>query len=324
LVFPADRTTLPTIFGVSLLLVGLLDLLIRPRLVKVTLLSILVGLGIGYQFQTALSYRIDWAHQVSFLRQLSWRIPGLEEGTALYSVELPTRSTDNSLTAPINWIYAEDIIDPSLPYHLLFLDLRLGTSLPELKEGLPLTYSFRTLRFEGSSDKALVVYYKDSECVRVIHPEYDSHNPYFPELIADATHFSNLKQVVLKPDEEVSLPANVFGFKPDPDWCYYFQKADLARQRGDWQQVAAYGETAFKSSESPNNASELVPFIQGYAFTGKWGKAVKLTKETTRIEPLMKPMLCSIWEDIAINAEPTDERENAIQNIREFVKCPDL
>ena len=324
LVFPADRTTLPMIFGVSMLLIGLLDLLIRPRLVKVILLSILVGLGIGYQFQTALSFRIDWIHQVSFLRQLSWRIPALEEGTALLSVEMPTRSTDDSLTAPINWIYAEDIDNTSLPYHLLFLDLRLGTSLPELKEGLPLTYNFRTLRFEGSLDNALVVYYKDSECVRVIHPDYDSNNPHFPELIADARSFSNLKQVVLKTDEDVSLPSHVFGAEPEPGWCYYFQKADLARQWGDWQQVAAYGEAAFNSNETPNNASELVPFIQGYAFTGKWKKAVKLTKEASRIDLYMKPMLCSIWEDIVINAEPTDELENAIQNIREVVNCPGL
>jgi hypothetical protein len=324
LVFPADRTTLPMSFGVSLLLIGLLDLFIRPRLVKVILLSILVGLGIGYHFQTALSFRIDWIHQVSFLRQLSWRIPGLEEGTALLTMELPTRSTDNSLTAPINWIYAEDIDDTSLPYHLLFLDLRLGTSLPELKEGLPLTYSFRTLKFEGSLDNTLVVYYKDSDCVRVIHPDYDSYHPQFPELIADATPFSNLDQIVLKPEKNISLPANIFGPEPEQSWCYYFEKADLARQMGDWQQVAALGEAAFNSSESPNNVSELVPFIQGYAFTGKWEKAVKLTKETSRIDPYMKPMLCSIWKDIAINTEPSDERENAVHHILDFMNCPEL
>ena len=37
---------------------------------------------------------------------------------------------------------------------------------------------------------------------------------------------------------------------------------------GDWQQVAAIGEAAFIFGESPNHASEMVPFIQGYAFTG--------------------------------------------------------
>jgi hypothetical protein len=324
LVFPADRTTLPMVFGVSLLLIGILDYLIRPRMVKVVLLSILMGLAFGFHFQNALSYRIDWIHQVSFLRQLSWRIPALEEGTALLSVELPTRSTDNSLTAPINWIYAEEIDDTSLPYHLLYLDLRLGTSLTELEEGLPISYNFRTLKFEGSLDDALLVHYKDSECLRVIHPDYDAYNPQFQELIAEAVPFSNLGQIVLKPDQEVNLQTDVLGPEPEPGWCYYFEKADLARQMGEWQQVVKLGEAAFILDGSPNHASEMVPFIQGYAFTGRWGKAVKLTKETSRIDPYVKPMLCSIWEDIANSTEPSDEREEAIQNIKEVVSCPEL
>ena len=169
-----------------------------------------------------------------------------------------------------------------------------------------------------------MVYYKDAECVRVIHPDYDSYNPQFPVLIAEALTLSNLEQVVLKPDKKVSLPANVFGPEPDPSWCYFFEKADLARQMGDWQQVVAYGEEASKYSGSPNHASENVPFIQGYAFTGKWGKAVKLTKETSGIDQYMTPMLCSIWVDIIKNTEPSDERENALQNIKEVVNCPEL
>lgn len=137
----------------------------------------------------------------------------------------------------------------------LYLDLSLGTSLPDVKESLPITYNFRTLKFEGSLENALVVYYKDAECVRVIHPDSDTYNPQFPELIADALPFSILEQVVVKTDEEVSPPANVFGPEPEPSWCNYFEKADLARKMGDWQQVAAIGEAAFIFSESPSHAS---------------------------------------------------------------------
>lgn len=324
LAFPADRTTLPMIFGVSLLSLGLMDLLIRMRLIKVVLLSVVIGLAVGVHFQTALSFRIDWIYQTSFLRQLSWRIPGLEEGTAILSQELPTMSTDNSLTSPLNWIFAKHISERSLPYHLLYLDLRLGTSLPELREGVQLSYNFRTYKFEGSLDNALVVYHRASECVRVVHPIYDTYDYHLPELIADALPFSNLDLIELEPEEEISLPANVFGPEPEPSWCYYFDKADLARQKGDWQQVAALGEAAFSINESPKHASERVPFIQGYAYTGQWDRAVKLTKETSKVDEYMKPMLCSIWENILNTTESSDERDNAITNIKESVGCPDL
>jgi len=29
-------------------------------------------------------------------------------------------------------------------------------------------------------------------------------------------------------------------------WCYYYQKANLARQQGDWEQVIALGREAEK------------------------------------------------------------------------------
>ena len=324
LVFPADRTTLPMTFGVSLLLIGLLDLLIRPRTIKVTLISILIGLAVGFHFQTALSYRIDWIHQVSFIRQLTWRIPGLEDGTAILSEELQTRSTDNSLTAPINWIYAQDISGNLIPYHLLYLDLRLGSSLPGLEEDLPISYNYRTLKFQGSLNDAIVVYYNGSDCLRVVHPNYDTHNPQLPELILEAVPHSNLDRIVVESDWEVNLPVNVFGPSPEPEWCYFFEKADLARQRGDWQQVVALGEKASSISDSLHDPSEGVLFIQGYAYTDQWTNAVKLSKDLSRINVEVRPMVCSIWEDIANNTEPSVERENAIQNIKEVLNCPQL
>ena len=41
-----------------------------------------------------------------------------------------------------------------------------------------------------------------------------------------------------------SPPPMLFGPEPPHTWCYYFQKADLARQRGDWDEVARLGDEA--------------------------------------------------------------------------------
>ena len=242
----------------------------------------------------------------------------------MLSLELPSRSTDNSLTAPINWIYADEIENTSLPYHLLYLDLRLGTSIPELGKNVTVSYNYRTLKFDGSLDNAVLVYYKDSACLRVIHPDYDANNPLFPELISEAREFSNLERINVEPSQEVGLPTSVFVSEPEPGWCYYFERADLARQRGDWRQVVQLGDTAFNSGESPNHASEMVPFIQGYAITNKWNKAVKLSEDTLRSDQYMKPMLCSIWVDIADRTNPSDEQEKAIQNLQKVLNCPEL
>ena len=325
LAFPADRGTLPMMFGGSILMIGLLDLLIRPRILKILLLSAFVGLAVGAHFQNAVSFQRDWNYQVAFFRQLAWRIPGMKEGSAILTQELPIAySTDNSLVAPMNWIYATDISDRSLPYNIVYLDLRLGSSLPELKEGMQISRGYRLLEFEGSLDDAIVLYHQPPGCLRVLHPIYDAHYPQLPELIAAALPFSNLHQIVVQPGEEAMLPINLFGTAPEPSWCFYFEKADLARQQGDWQQVVTIGDVAFKLDDSPNHASERTPFIQGYAFTNQWDRAVELTVETITINKFMEPMLCSIWNDIYNNTEPSKERENAIADINERLNCPEF
>ena len=35
-----------------------------------------------------------------------------------------------------------------------------------------------------------------------------------------------------------------YGPEPERDFCYYFEKAELARQFKDWDSVVKYGESA--------------------------------------------------------------------------------
>jgi hypothetical protein len=325
LTFPGDRGTLPMIFGVSVLFVGLLDLLLRPRIAKVLLISAVIGLAVGTHFQIAVSFQRDWDYQSSFFRQLAWRIPGMMQGSSLLTQELPiVYSTDNSLAAPLNWIYAADTFERTMPYDIFYLDLRLGSLVPELKQGMKISHDYRLLSFEGSVDNAIVIYHQPPGCLRVLHPIYDAHYPKLPELIAAALPFSNLNRIVAKPDKEASLPTHIYGTTPRPDWCYYFEKADLARQQGDWQQVVALGDVAFQLDDSPNHASERVPFIQGYAYAGQWDRAVDLTLETIEINKFMQPMVCSVWADILKNSEPSENQENAILRIKVSTNCPDF
>ncbi len=135
---------------------------------------------------------------------------------------------------------------------------------------------------------------------------------------------SNLDLIQAAPATPASLPGEVFDPGPETSWCYYFQKADLARQMGNWQKVAEIGEIAFRLDNSPNHASERVPFIQGYAYTGKWARAVELTAQTIEINKFMGPMLCDTWQDILRNAPESQAKETAVQAIQAILSCPNL
>ena len=63
-------------------------------------------------------------------------------------------------------------------------------------------------------------------------------------------------------------PRPPFGAEPPHGWCYYYEKADLARQQGNWDDVVRLGDEAAKHRLHPNDAIEWLPFLQGYAYTG--------------------------------------------------------
>lgn len=333
LYFPPNRFTLIMMFGASLILAGLLELLIRSRGAKLALLSIIIGLSAGFHFRNALLYIQDWNYAERIFTHLTWRIPGIMPATTILSEQFPADySTDNSLSALFNWVFAPDFSPDlptdiwyydnqefnqyppdytprKLPLMLLYLRLRLGgDNLPDLEEDTEIYYPYRFLPFEGSTSNAIVLFYRAPNCVRVLDPIYDQHLPQMREYTLAAIHLSNLDRLVIKANSPPKLPEEIFGPELPADWCYYFEKADLARQFGDWQQVADLGTAAFLNNFSPYHPSELIPFIEAFAHVGRWEEAENLTTITIRSDPLMRAMLCDTWNRI-VQDIPSDQDE---------------
>lgn len=323
LTFPNDRLTLPMMVGFSLAVSAVLDL-IKPRRLKNLVLALVVGLSVGHHYKNAVSYQRDWDTQAAFFQQLTWRIPGLTAGSAVLSPELPILySTDNSLTAPLNWVYGPNEPSDSLPYGLLFLDLRLGTKISALEAGEPIIMDYGRARFTGSTSQAIVLQYDPPGCLRVLDPKYDGHLPGTPETMEAAMLLSDTSRILTDVESPAALPGQIYGVTPSPlaQWCYYFQRADLARQVRDWDQVAALGDIAFSLDDSPNHASERVPFIEGYAHVGDWEAAIEQTLTTIEIDKLMGPMLCDTWGRIIRDLPTSEPLAAALQRVEGRLAC---
>ena len=321
--FPADRLMLPMMLGSALVLTGSIELVVRPRRAQAILFSAFIALSVGAHFFNALSYRVDWENQQEFYTQLIWRIPGLAPGTTLISDELPFEYvTDNSITGAINWIYAPDFsaprdyydweyrIDPfiSLPYMLRYLDLRLGWQLPRLEEAADYEAPYRFFHFRGSSEDVVLVHYRPGYCLRVFDPNFDEGDPRLTELSALADYalpFSNQALILPNPEEAARLPEDIFGRELPPSWCYYFEKADLARQQGNWQEVVRLGDLARQEGIPRDSIPEAVVFIEGYAMVGDWLTASEISKLSSEANPAVTPMLCATWTRVA--ASTTEE-----------------
>jgi hypothetical protein len=318
--FSADRFTMPFMLGSSLLVIASISLLrARPKL-QYSLLALLIAFSIGKQFETNIAYIRDWDVHQNLFWQMSWRIPALEPDTAILSNDLPvTYFSDNSLSGPLNWIYARE---GEMDHILYFISIRLNRGLPDLVPGLPIEQNYLAKTFHGNTSQMVVIDYSPPACLRVLDPQIDFANRLLVPLLRDAADLSNTS--LIHEEKAVTLPTSLFHPEPAHGWCYYFEKADLARQFGDWQKVAELGDIAFGLDDHPNNPVERFVFIEGYAHTGDWERAVKLSRESYRVSRnYVGPQLCWLWQRIEITTtdDLSDERNEALSEIESMLAC---
>lgn len=325
IVFNLDRFTLPFLLGSSLITAGILAMVPLREPLRWGVLVVLVSLAVGGHFLTANEYRRAWAAQERFFWQLSWRIPGLEPGTTIL-VNMPAAMdyyTDNSLTAPLNWVYAPENTSENMSLLMLYPEQRVGgDTLPGLSEDIPIYVDYLAATFTGNTSKAIALYYEPPACLRVLYPGLDTESPLLPVIMRQAAALSHPELILTSPTGNVEHKLPVFyNDEPSHGWCYYFQKADLARQQGDWEQVVALGEQAFALGDYPNDPLERVPFIEGYAHTGNWERAYEETQEAYSVSPLLSAPLCQLWQRIAADMPNDVEQEATVAIVTTELNC---
>lgn len=322
--FPNDRFTLAFLPGAALLAAALVESLPLKAFVRLALAMLLIGFSGGRDFMTANDYRRDWELQQNFFWQLVWRAPGLEKGTILMTNDLPLRHySDNSLTAPLNWIYAPEERSLQMAYHLLYPAVRLGSpNLPALSPGVPVKIDYLAASFSSSTDRVVVLYFQPPGCLRVVDGEVEGDNLFLPALIREAAvNLSSSRWIAAQPDQPAQPPAFLYADEPAHGWCYYYQKADLARQQGNWQQAAALGDEAFSLGDYPNDPAERMPFIEAYAQVGRWQDALEQTRLAADISPAMQPVLCRLWQRIDRQTQASPQKAQASAQIADWLNC---
>jgi hypothetical protein len=337
--FPADRITQPFAFGAAFILAGLLEL-IPSSSWRTMIASALVALAIGLQIQYGFSFRDDWKLQKVYFWQLFWRAPSIQSGTAILSDNTIFPYTDDdALTLPLNWIYGPDQKTGTLRYAQIFFIVNTGNPIP-LTPGSPLVKIKDAVSFHGSTSAALVVQFTPPSCLHILNPTYDSDLPLSPLSGQSYKALSGIGIPVLGRKDAIALPlsnpslikpsgntpaalSNLFGPEPLHSWCYYYEKADLARQEGDWNQVAHLGDEAFAASYRPDDPSEYLPFIEAYARLNRWNDAKQLTLTTADTMPLLEPALCGLWQRVDSNPSLSNQEYDYILKVEQRLQyCP--
>ena len=324
LYFPWDRFTLPMALGSSLFLAGLVALIPGPRLLQSGAIALLIALAVGFHIYNGTLFRREWASQREFFWQLAWRAPGLQTGTAVMTADLPfTYFSDNSLTAPLNWLYAPDNTIREMPYLFYNLESRQDKQLTNLKPGTPIEIPYRTAVFTGNTNQAIALFYEPPGCVNIADPQVDAALPQKPRYFSEVLPLSDIHRILPQQDPAAQPPEHILGPEPEHGWCYYYEKADLARQVGDWAEVVRLaGEAwALNTHLYEVNAPELVPYIEGFAHQGEWDQALATTREAYELTFRMKRMLCNSWNRIEQDTERTNAQQTAVIAARQELGC---
>ncbi len=312
--FDYDRFMLSIMLGASLFIVGLASFVLKDGKRKTILLSLLIGLSTAHQFTISNTYRRDWENEQNFFWQLSWRIPAMQKGTALLTYELPLKyASDMQITAPLNWAYAPNLNSREMPYILVYIKSRYNSRiLPSLKPNTPIDFNYRTVHFSGSTSNSIVIYKSADGCLRVLDSVYANADtiPGASYFLTDAIPLSNPS--LIQPDApQPSLDKTIFGAEPAHDWCYFYEKAELARQISNWDEVIKLYKQAQKNGFNASMPVENLPFIEAFALTGETNQAQKLTESTLKAQKELCPAILTLWERVAQNTSINVDEVNA-------------
>ena len=314
--FSMDRFMLPFMLGSSILLACMIALIKNAR-TQMILVALLIGFAGSRHFRLEEIYRSDWLTQQELFTQMSARIPALKEGTIILANDIPvTYYSDNSLTGPLNWIYSPP---GEMVAMLYFASIRVGKTLPSVEPGLDHQLYYIGPTFYGNTDNILVVHFEPPGCFRVVDAEVEADNKLLPPAVRDVARYSNQRVILF--EKQNQLPGPLYR-GVESDWCGYFAQAELARQKKDWEEVIRIADFAFALNDTPNDPVERFVYVEGYAHTDDWEKAVELSEESYRVsKTYMGPLLCRLWDRIERETESSAERVSALERVRSKFEC---
>jgi hypothetical protein len=292
-----QRYILIAMFGASLLLVSVICFILRKERNRTILIAILLVAAIGAQGYHAEQFSKDWEHQRSFYWQLAWRAPSFESNTALVTYGRLTYWTGEPLLGDaLNTLYPPLL---AVPYvDLWAFELTRTKTVKAISSGELLSNDYRGLLFSMQQPDDVVLYYMPpAGCLRVL-TAIDAADATLPSELRELAPFSNPANIL---PTGAAPDAAVFGTEPARDWCYFYEKADLARQQNNWKAVIELMHAAQQQGLQPLAATEWRPFIEAYARTSNWDSAIETTRAAYAQDVAAAGQLCALWAQLPDN-----------------------
>lgn len=290
---------LPVSLAAAVFLIGFLNTLSLRRTRVFALYAVIAAASLAHYGISINAVTEEVALQ-KFWWQVSWRIPMLQPGTTLV-IQYPLSGMGDDgygVMEAANVIYFPKPTG-QIPVHYPVAGLTLNSeTLSDILNGEQYKQTqYRSHAIDFDYGNLLIISQPTlTSCVHVIDGNQPLISTYDPVNVKLAAPSSKIKNVIADASP-VLPPEYIFGREPEHSWCYYFQKADLASQLGNWDDAVALGEEAIRLELSPEDRSEWLPFLKAYAITGNAGRLTQMAKRVIGDRPL-RQQACDMLTDI--------------------------
>ena len=258
---------LPASIAVAVFLFGTLSFFTDGRM-RTFAVAVLLVASMWTHFNLGANVASEARVISGFWQQMAWRAPDLQPGTTLI-VKYPGvnyAESSDLVWGPANIIYYPDLIaDAPIPIPVTAARMEFDL-ISKVMEGSVSSQNYiiiNALKFDYGN--VLVISQQSgAACVHVMDSRWPLLTPYEDATIRAVAPYSHVD--IIRPEGESPLPPHqLFGEEPAHMWCYYYQRADLARQIGDWEQVSALEAEATRLGFAPADPLEWSPFLQAQA-----------------------------------------------------------
>lgn len=321
-----SRLSLGSLLGAALIVTSLIDYVIKVPKTRWIVLSVVLGLMVGWHLHFTNDFRWAWDKQVNFYRQLYLRAPAIKPGTAIIAEEeILGFMGDYPTSYGINTIYASkgNSFENSRTVDYWFYPLpEFARKFDQYLAGETFADERAGIIFQGEEAGSVVISFtpEQGQCLWIIRPEYAASKalPNTTRLLAQISYVDRIHGA---PQNQDSFLYKYLYANPDRDWCYYYQKADLAYQYKEWDQVLQLWKTASEAGLQPENGFEYLPFIEAHAHMGDWQTAKMMTRTSQKTMQGIDPLLCHIWSELEMGAPDSTEKQNTLLAVREDLRC---
>ena len=318
-----DRFSLAAMFGVCLFAVGFLSWLSDRRQPQIIAVSILLALAVHTNLYTAKSFQISWERQRAFYWQLYWRAPYVTPNTPFISDgEIFPFVGRYSTSMGIALLYPPAGNPRQVPYWFFVYWENIFRLEDKLFTGTRLPEGLRNYTFSGQSRESLVFRFAadQGQCLEILSPP-DVNVKEITEPLKSLAAISNLQRISDSPlVPNWKPPRQIFGTEPEHQWCYYFEKAELAAQVQDWQQVVSFLEEARSKGYTAADEEEYLVFIDAYIQLGDYQQAYDLTMDIKGGSKKNNDILCALWKRNGASNSSVDF-QTSFEEVNQRLSC---